>query len=264
MPEKPGVRHAALKRAASPRRRAHHGIRGRETELHSTGSDSIVSNGADVPPPSPLNPDYDYALPPHLALFAQPPSSIVSTEDTKPGSTIVFAPYTVTSAQRASTSTPSSSSGNRDARSIMHGHSDIARSAGDGKGDGVGETSRHSTNQGSFQHSPELRMRVHGEIELATQESRQLECGSSLVATSGEDVDDRRGTPSKIRRDGLAQAADVTQQTTDVNTAAVARRLQRQLDSFAASDLFLGRFEMLGRRHRRRGGATRIGTPGTI
>ena len=39
------------------------------------------------------------------------------------------------------------------------------------------------------------------------------------------------------------------------------RRLHRQLDSFGEDDVFLGRYEMMGRQHRRRGGAACTGPP---
>lgn len=57
----------------------------------------------------------------------------------------------------------------------------------------------------------------------------------------------------------LAPTAVVTQRATDMATGAQAAwRLQQQLDSFTASDVFLGRFEILGRHHRRRGGAVKF------
>eukprot|EP00892_Ulva_mutabilis_P006551 jgi/Ulvmu1/4268/UM194_0008.1 len=54
---------------------------------------------------------------------------------------------------------------------------------------------------------------------------------------------------------GLAPSMDVGQSATDVSLSdARIRRLQRLLDAFGEEDLFLGRFEMLGRQQRRRGG----------
>ena len=70
------------------------------------------------------------------------------------------------------------------------------------------------------------------------------------------------------RRQGVSWLAPSTGPSTgysateEISTAAVLTaqqlmdRLHRQLDGFRASDLFLGRFEMLGRHKRRRGGAS--------
>ena len=63
------------------------------------------------------------------------------------------------------------------------------------------------------------------------------------------------GAPQQVAS-ALAPATDVTQSATDTMTnARAAMRLQRQLDSFSASDLLLRQFEVLGPRYRRRGGA---------
>ena len=45
------------------------------------GSSTETSRCVDVPPQSALNPDYEYALPPKLALLSKPPSKAAGTGD---------------------------------------------------------------------------------------------------------------------------------------------------------------------------------------
>lgn len=107
--------------APPPHSRAHHELRLTTRGGDSNTYGSVASNSQDVPPALALNPDYEYELPLHLALFAQVPSSLVLTGRTEPGSTVVFAPYTVSPTHPASTSTNASEETRDDGRTAFPG-----------------------------------------------------------------------------------------------------------------------------------------------
>lgn len=257
--------HAVPERSGSstcPRGRPHRGGRGVSSHCDGNVSATIVSNGVDVPPASLSNPDYEYELPLHLALVAQPPTSTPSPGDIELGSAVVFAPNTVNLAQPADASrtthtSPGKAEQSRDVGNILSACNGVPASVVNHHATGVGEHSHLFERQSRSHHSLDLIMRNDGKAAVASEEAQQSARGLPLVAYAAADgVEDFQGS----RHVGLAQAAscDAIQQTT-----AVPRRLglERQLNRFTASDLFLGRFEMLGRHHRRRGGVISLVVP---
>lgn len=128
-----------------------------------------------------------------------------------------------------------------------------------GETSGIDESYGCCGRTGEFKRSPVGHM--GGNVSVTSTESQQHGRGSRPGAEAvNQGTEIRQG----LRCGGLAQAADVNKQVPDalglyVASGVPARRLQRQLDSFTACDLFLGRFEMLGCHHRRQGGAARCG-----
>lgn len=227
-------------------------------DSHRVGS--VISDGPDVPPASALNPDFEYALPLHLALFAQPSSSLALTGYTEPGSTVVVAPYTVSPTQAvcaaaaASTPTHTSDEQTRDGGSaVLPGVSLPGSAVNISSG---GDENNRVSWQSDVQHNPAMHMGGDGVLTPKESEQHHDGCASPHAADAVEGGKEIR---QGLQCDALAHAADMNKQKPDVATRVLARRLQRQLDSFTASDLFLGRLEMLGRGQRRRGGTTRCG-----
>eukprot|EP00892_Ulva_mutabilis_P000965 jgi/Ulvmu1/1086/UM106_0002.1 len=171
------------------------------TTAHRGTNRSILPIGHGIPT-SALNPDFEYVLPPQLALIAH--ASGQWQPSSEPGDTIVLPPYTVSIA-------------GVDVVNSCSKHALHPRSGGG--------NNPQSTLRRAWQRSCQ-------DLAVRPTSRSQVQIKTNKQAHSG----------------GRPGARSTQQQQPEV------RRLHQQLDLFESSDLFLGRFEMLGRRQRRRGG----------
>lgn len=248
-----------------------------------SGSVSDVSRGGGTPPESPMNADYQYALPSHLALFTQPHSP------REPGcgggmcaasSGAGAGPFALQCVQRSASASDSDpeSSGNStsDAPSACEGSAllDVNRSLSDLLPKNLHAHAVHAHGR-PLTHKDALakacgdahaRMHVCKDVRSAPTSRGQSPVGTPLSwggvgrgregGPWGSTMSVSPGTGGLERISfGLAPLTDITQDTTDLATGTHAvRQLHRQLDSFGRGDLFLDQFEMLGQHFRRRGG----------
>eukprot|EP00892_Ulva_mutabilis_P005729 jgi/Ulvmu1/3528/UM163_0010.1 len=201
-----------------------------------------------VIPASSLNPDYEYALPRHLALFTGPGATstakCLSTSITyEPGNTVVVPPYTVTLTASCSNmvvlrgedvqveTTPTTTS------------TPALDPAGDGE-DGSNPMARSMGQDGSSGHDAQLFFRpvdVAGPLDTVPDQAGDSKPCQWQHAQHARVEPDSAALPQQV-----ARAETVKDRR--------ARRLARQLDGFTRDDPFLGQLELLGSRHRRRGG----------
>ena len=119
--------------------------------------------------------------------------------------------------------------------------------AGRVMGSDMMEGGEHSTWRGD---GPSATAVVVSAMRRLTERGGGLGVGVVELQVAGDARPGRDGGPHTRRRTGNARGVGVEE--------LAVKRLKRQLDSFGKNDLFLGRFEMLGRKHRRRGGAVLI------
>lgn len=187
----------------------------------------------------------------------------LGAQSDEPGSTIVVAPYDLTQSSRATTArrgtmggTISTSSGESpgSAATASDGVTLRDRSKRALVGGTIGCTINSVSNEasadsrwtsGTLPAVEEARPVIHGIRMGRMHEVDAWECELSTSGTGAADGDgevratqrvDHGGTGPRQRRGAMAP-------------------LLRQLDCFGRGHLFLGRFELLGRDHRRRGGA---------
>lgn len=157
------------------------------------------------------------------------------------GNTIVVAPYTPDASEANSTQ---SSAAPRlpytpaDSTSMLHGAETVSACA---------SKAELLCAAGSTQHSTDQRL-VHS-IGYSTQHGTSETVHSGVRADAGAGA----GADGPEARGAATQLAEV--QAASKGKEGTIRRLWRQLDSFGEHDVFLGRFVMLGRGQRRRGGA---------
>lgn len=207
------------------------------------------SNGIKVQPASAMNPDFEYFLPPHLALIAHsagalPTHTVLlgagSESRCKTGDTVVAAPYTVGSETDNNASLWAANAAASSAKEGLAEFSSVPS-------EGVDQVSVQDPAWGPTAHENAPKGR-----RAAPEDQEHSALGN--VLTGG--VTGGAAATAQHRCNGIAPFSDTSQHT--AGTAARGspeRRLQQKLDSFGIEDLFLGRYELLGRHHRRYGGA---------
>lgn len=257
--------------------------------MHAQGAADPASTA--VQPRCSMNPDYEYCLPRHLALFAQPFSTGGTRTDAsghrsvpgdpEPGSTVVLPPYTVSTAPGV-TSHSIDSASSRAVQSCLSRQSGCTLEPCCAEADaGVAEIMVETATASEIPSQEASQGRGGAAWEHAFMAGgaalppEPLHWRRSSAAAGCEP----RGEPDDGHLQNKLKGASATssaQQGAAAHIAAgalqlqlgrsislqkkgdlghKARRLERQLDLFKSSDLFLGELEMLGRRHRRRGGA---------
>eukprot|EP00892_Ulva_mutabilis_P004151 jgi/Ulvmu1/2107/UM125_0011.1 len=195
-------------------------------KISSDASGRAVSSNAPIPL-TPMNPDYDYLLPPQLALFAQPPTA--ASADAEPGGTIVLPPYTVSTCSAAD-------------HLSKHVHP-------------LASTTSHSS-------KPHTEPPYTAGLARCSWPLQHVMSVQLQAATTGSTGPRDGFDPSISIQRAATLPFQLKQRAQGTDSAGVCpeeqqrreQRLHQQLNLFQRDDLFLGRFEVLGRRQRRRGG----------
>ena len=194
-----------------------------EERLHSaiqpfeSCDDSVVSSGVGIPPLSVMNSAYNYDLPPRLALI----------DGSYPADT-----------------SPTRSS------AFMHLYAAPIKRIEDSQ---LGSNTVLPLNAIT---GAELTTGAGGSSTQQGGDSNTVCTTSGLIETQTEIQGTRKTCLDATTSEHNAYRSDVRRRIVEkaIRTQSVSRLLQ-QLDTFSNKDLFLGRFEMMGRQHRRRGGA---------